>query len=276
MNFRERKIAYEQLKGESHLEADKALLSSIKPGHQLLGRKLKPDRLQAEILWELLGFDSVTREMVVKNRRNLQGLTEAEKKEIAEKAGTISVKIHKVISIEEKESLINEIRTLVKRLPAEVSAKMIEFAESIIPDFVQVEEAEQELLEIDLETAKQPAMAKIVRALKLETKDMKGDTLRPVLAEYKTNMCKVDQGNGEMNTPVPADLNTENELVVDEAEKEELKEKVEELEADKEELEEENEELKEKLDEAEAEKKNTPPAKSSPKKKSTKKSTGKK
>lgn len=78
MSYKKRKIAYEQLKDVTHLEADMALLKKLKPEHYLLSKKMKPERLQAEILYELLGFDNVTREMVVKNRREMQGPSEKE------------------------------------------------------------------------------------------------------------------------------------------------------------------------------------------------------
>lgn len=244
MNFRERKINYENLKGVSHLEADRTLLKSLDPGHSLLIKKGKPEKLQPEILWELLGRDNVTSEMVVKNRRKMQGPTEAELKKIAEKCGKISADIQNVATLEEKTTLVNEVKELVKDLPEATASKMIEFAESIIPDFVKKEEAETQLLEMDVTAAPQKDMAKIVRALKLNTKDMKGGTIRPVLVEYKNQLLEKKKSHSDQ---VIDQMNTENE---------DLKEANEQLESDKEELEEQNEELQEQLEEAE--KKNIP------------------
>lgn len=70
MDFRQRKIAYEELKGTSHLDADRALLEKVDPKNPLLQKKVyKPETLALEILWELLGRADVAREMVVSNRR---------------------------------------------------------------------------------------------------------------------------------------------------------------------------------------------------------------
>lgn len=276
MNFRERKITYEQLKGEVHLEADKALLAKLNPGHNLLTRLLKPDRLQAEILWELLGMDAVTREMVVKNRRSMQGPSVEEMKAIVEEAGKLTAHIHKVESFEAKQEIINLITEMIKMFPVKLQEPILSLANGIVPDFVKKAEAEKELLAMDLDKATQKEMAAMVRALKLETKDMKADTIRPVLAAVQTQCIasrqshsdqvidqmnanagpKTDEGNGEENTGVDANPDgSVSELV--EEEKEELLEKVEELEYEKEELEEENEDLKEQLEAADAEKKST-------------------
>ena len=50
MNFRERKMAYEDLKGASHLDADKALLEKVDPNNSLLQKKVyKPETMALEI-----------------------------------------------------------------------------------------------------------------------------------------------------------------------------------------------------------------------------------
>jgi chromosome segregation ATPase len=72
MDFRQRKIAYEELKGTSHLDADKALLEKVDPKNLLLQKKVyKPETMALEILWELLGRADITREALVSNRRAL-------------------------------------------------------------------------------------------------------------------------------------------------------------------------------------------------------------
>jgi hypothetical protein len=112
MNFRERKIAYEDLKGTSHLDADRALLEKVDPTNPLLQKKVyKPETMALEILWELLGRDDVTRDMVVSNRRASTSSTTvngepdngAEVKAKAKEDATIALLAAELIAMTQKE-----------------------------------------------------------------------------------------------------------------------------------------------------------------------------
>jgi peptidoglycan hydrolase CwlO-like protein len=110
---------------------------------------------------------------------------------------------------------------------------MLKLPESIIPDFVKTAEFIEKLLAVDFLTVKQPELANIARGLKIEAPDYKLATLRPLLEEYRLNLPKVSESHSDQ--------------VIDQmnAEKEELEGKVEELES-------ENEDLQEQLEETEA------------------------
>lgn len=249
MNFAEKKQAYNQLQDPAQLEPDRELLAKKAPhAPELQNGIFDKEKSQRETLWALL--DVATVEEITANRpAPVKELTKEEMFVIAEQAAKLTNLIHKVTTLEEKDGLVAEIMELIKPIPFKAAEIMLKLPLSIVPDFVKKAEAEKELLAIDLETAKQPVMASLARALSLETPDFKSSTLRPLLKDLRDlNLLKTqshsDQVIDQMN-----------------AEKVELHEKVEELELEKEELQDqlneveaEKNDLEEQLEDAEAEK----------------------
>ena len=113
MNFKEKKIAYDNLKGEQYFEADLSLLKEKAPGNEWCKKKIfHPAKAQAEILWILL--DLVTKEDVITNRREILKKKEPEKvKELAAENEDLKAEIEskheEVADLEsEKEDLRDE------------------------------------------------------------------------------------------------------------------------------------------------------------------------
>lgn len=68
ISYREKRAAYDGMKGTQYFEPDMQLLRKHLPNHELCKRKyLKPEKHQAEALWALL--DAVSKDDIVKNRR---------------------------------------------------------------------------------------------------------------------------------------------------------------------------------------------------------------
>ena len=103
------------------------------------------------------------------------------------------------------------------------------------------EKAIIKLAETDLETATQPQLAALARSLKIETTDYKLATLRPLLFKFLTDLKDLKD--------LTANPQSHSDQVIDlmNAEKEELHEKVGELET-------ENEDLQSQLEDSESEK----------------------
>ena len=233
MNFAEKKQAYGQLQGQEHLEADKELLLKKSPKSPALRVGLiNRAKAQCEIVWALLDVAGV--EEITANRpAPVKKLAIEEMKDITAETGKLAAHIHKVKTLEEKAEIIAQIKELIKDFPEDMATVMLKLPESIVPDFVKTAEFIEKLLAVDFLTVKQPELANIARGLKIEAPDYKVATLRPILEEYRLNLPKVSESHSDQ--------------VIDQmnAEKEELEGKVEELES-------ENEDLQEQLEETEA------------------------
>jgi vacuolar-type H+-ATPase subunit I/STV1 len=233
MNFAEKKQAYHQLQGQEYLEADKELLLKKSPKSPALRvGVINREKAQCEIVWALL--DVASMEEIIANRpAPVKKLTIEEMKDITAETGKLAAHIHKVKTLEEKAEIIAHIKELIKDFPEDMAAVMLKLPESIVPDFVKTAEFIEKLLAVDFLTVKQPELANIARGLKIEAPDYKLATLRPIMEEYRLNLPKVSESHSDQ--------------VIDQmnAEKEELEGKVEELES-------ENEDLQEQLEETEA------------------------
>jgi len=262
MNFSDKKEAYLQLQDPNHLEPDRELLAKKAPHDPALKTGIVDKvKSQCEILWALLDVATVE-EITASRPAPVKVFTKDEVNAIAEEAGKLTAHIHTVKTLAEKDILIAQITELANQLPGKAGEFILRLPLSIIPNFVKKDEAEKELLAIDLETATQPQLANIARSLKLETPYYKSATLRPLLLKVLTdikellhlkNMQELKIGSitytfdhepellhlKNMQELKNLTLQSHSDQVIDmmNAEKEALAGKVEDLEAEKEDLE---------------------------------------
>lgn len=247
MKFAEKKQAYQNLQDPAHLKFDRELLEKKAPKSPALTiGMVNKEKAQREILWALLDVAEVD-EILANRPAPIKKLTKADILAIVEEAGKLTAHIHKAETIEAKNELVEQIKILVKELPEGVTSVVIKLAESIIPDAVKKAEFTQKLLTADLETIKQPEAASIARGLNFQPENFKLATLKPLLQDYLANIPKIGKATGEKMTEVPEG----EELTSTESHSDQV---IDQMNAEKEELEAENEDLKEQLEDAEAEK----------------------
>lgn len=253
MNFIEKKKHYTAMQGPQFLDADRALLEKMNPGSPALRTGVVDKaRAQRETLFALL--DVATPDEIKANRpAEKKVLSKQEMDAIVALAAKKSYQIHSVSTLDKKDVLVAEIKDMLKELPEAATTIVIKHAESIVPDFVKEKEdaeakayAEKQLIELDIEKADQKKLSAITRILKLQPENFKGDTLKALLLDYRNNLPKTENGNGEENTEIPVDLDKVNEL---EEENEDLRTELEDKEAENEDLQDQVNDLTDQLEE---------------------------
>jgi len=242
MNFTEKKQAYQKMQDPAHLCCDRELLTKKSPDALVLKMGVVDQaKAQREILWALL--DVATVEEIESYRKpkksewieKLVSLITASVPETIEGLKVADDTVCELLDQLEADGieLTDDQKNNVSAYKGYLSAAMID---------LRKKEVEQNLIELDLEAATQPELAKIARSLQLAPNpDFKAATLRPQLDTYRLNLMKVSEGSGEEMIPVEAHLEIVNELT---EENENLQEQLEDAEAEKELLEDQLEEEK--------------------------------
>jgi len=297
MSSKEKRVAYFDLKGGQHFEADLALLKEKSPDNEWCKKHVfNPDKAAPEILFALL--DHATKDEIVANRRKVaKGLIPDP---LAEKSAELEALIEKLTVAGTTEDLLSIMQLISVAIGSstELDEKFGTLAVSAFNEseirinmaMVEAKEAaEKELLTTDIVTLDVEAMLSLLFKLGITVTSQDPEVLRLALNDAKLQLEKTDEGDGLEKTEIPAELEKVNEL---EVENEELKdqldqkdEEISDLESEKEDLQGENESLQEEnvqlQEELEAEKKNQQqepdqqPAANSKKKKNSPKSTGK-
>jgi hypothetical protein len=313
MSTKEKRVAYFELKGGQHFEADLALLKEKSPDNEWCKKHVfNPEKAAPEILFALL--DHASKDEIVANRRKVAKGPVVDL--LAEKILELKSLIEKLEKAETTgeahelkvacDGIISGTKELEEEFGSIVDGAFTVSIERIQKYDAQVlEAARQELLVADIDTLDVEEMLSLLSRLGILVADQEPETLRVALKmAFDTLSCsntsndeeKIDEGDGLKKTEVAADLDQENELVVENEElKEQLGQKEEEvadLELENEDLQEQKEELLEQnenlqaenetlAEELEAEKKNQPKeldptqAEKSRKKTNSPKSTGK-
>lgn len=271
MSFEQQKANYEALKGTEHLETDMELLAKILPESPWLKRKLVDHATHHDaVLWALC--KTCTRQQIEDNRKppiDFQRIADDTAKIIAVLPGSESEKV--------ANELMDQLVEVIKPLSESERIEILKQATDAFPDFAAIAKQNviNSLLATDLETVSQSVLAKFIRDLGITAINMKANTIRPILIQFKLNLPKEDPGSGEKMEGVNAvpngsiyelivegskpashsdqvidimnaDPDAKKELDDADPEKEELQTKVEELE-------EENSDLQDQLEEKELE-----------------------
>ena len=250
MNFADKKKAYNELQGGSHLCCDRELLEKKAPKSQALKTGVvDKEKAQREILWALL--DVATVEEIVSYRKPVHKKSEWIEKLVSLITASVPETIEGLKQADDTVcelmdkleadgiELTDDQKNNVSAYKGYLSAAMIELREK---------EVEKELIVLDLQASTQPALAKIARLLGITPINFKKETLITLLDTYRLNLPKIGEPTGEEMIPIVAELDKVNELEIEneelKAENEDLQEQLEDAELEKEDLQEQLEEEK--------------------------------